>query len=239
MPDVDLKKQLGLLTKLQSIDTQIYSLQQEKEATPLKIKEFDEAFAKKKENLAQLEKKALDLQKQRKAKELELASREEEGRKMQNQLYQLKTNKEYDAKLKEIAGVKADVSVFEDEILVLLDGLDKSKGEVDKEKQLLAEEEKKINTQKQELNFRAKEIEEKLHQLEAHRKQLVEEIAPSMLSKYERVLANRNSLAIVKVENNACQGCFMQVSPQVINLIKMYENIIVCEVCQRILYIDE
>ena len=31
----------------------------------------------------------------------------------------------------------------------------------------------------------------------------------------------------------------MNVPPQVINLIKMYDNPVICEVCQRILYIEE
>jgi len=237
--DVDLKAQINWLIKLQVVDMQIYTLQQENQNIPLKIKELEEAFVKKKENLAQLEKKGLDLQKQRKSKELELASKEEEARKMQTQLYQIKTNKEYTAKLKEIEGVKADVSVLEDGILSLLEETDKLKNEINQEKQFLAEEEKNTGAQKQKLDLRRKENEDKLHQLQAQREQIIQKADPKILAKYEKILTNRNYLAIVKVENNACQGCFMQVSPQVINLIRMYDNLVICEVCQRILYIDD
>lgn len=239
MSDVDLKEQINLLVSVQEIDTQIYSLRQEKQNIPLKLRHLEEEFAKKKENLAQLEKKGLDLQKQRKEQELELASKEEESRKMQTQLYQLKTNKEYSARLKEIEAVKADVSVLEDKILTLLDEADRLKSEINKEKQFLAEEEKKADAEKQRLDLRSKEIEEKLHQLQAHREQRVERITPKILARYEKILVNRDYLAIVKVAENACQGCFMKVSPQVINLIKMYDNLVICEVCQRILYIED
>jgi hypothetical protein len=71
------------------------------------------------------------------------------------------------------------------------------------------------------------------------RKQAVPEIDPKILSQYERILFNRDGLAIVSVKDNSCAGCNMFVPPQVINLIKMYERIVTCEICNRILYINE
>ena len=239
MPDVDLKKEINLLIKLQQVDTQIYQLRQEKQSIPLRLRELDTGLVKEKENLTQLENRTKDLLRQRKAKELELASKEEEGRKMQAQLYQLKTNQEYSAKLKEIGAVKADTSVIEDAILALLDEADKLNIQIKEEKERIAEREKKTNAEKQKLDSRDKEIKDKLSQLDSQRSQLTQQITPKILAKYEKIIANRDYLAIVKVDNNSCQGCFMNVPPQVINLIKMYDNLVICEMCQRILYIDD
>jgi len=239
VPDVDLKKEINLLIKLQQVDTQIYQLRQEKQSIPLRLRELDTGLVKEKENLTQLENRTKDLLRQRKAKELELASKEEEGRKMQAQLYQLKTNQEYSAKLKEIGAVKADTSVIEDAILALLDEADKLNIQIKEEKERIAEREKKTNAEKQKLDSRDKEIRDKLSQLDSQRSQLTQQITPKILAKYEKIIANRDYLAIVKVDNNSCQGCFMNVPPQVINLIKMYDNLVICEMCQRILYIDD
>ncbi|MBU0549013.1 MAG: hypothetical protein KJ838_01655 [Candidatus Omnitrophica bacterium] len=235
----DLKKQIRLLVRLQSADTQVYSLEKEKENIPIHLKEQDEEFARKKDNLAQLEKKGLDLQKKKKEIELDIASKEEESCKKQNQLYQLKTNKEYTAKLKEIETAKADISSFEDKILVLFDEIDKFKKEKEKEKQFLVQEEEKNKEEKAKIDLRKKEIEDRLAQFRSQRTQSAEQIDQEILSKYERIVNSRDHLAIVKVADNACQGCFMQVSPQVINLIRMYDNLVVCETCQRILYIED
>ena len=237
--DVNLKEQIVLLKDLQALDFQLYTLSQEEQNIPLNIKELDESFAKKKENLSELEKKGLELQKKRKEQELELAAKEEAGRKMQNQLYQLKTNKEYTAKLKEIEGAKADASAIEDKILALFEEADKFRAGIEKEKSSLAAEAKNVDAQKQKLAFRGKEIKEKIHQLQAERDRLGQQINPKIIGKYEKILKNRDYQALVKVEDYACQGCFMKVSPQVINLIKMYDDLVVCEVCQRILYIDD
>lgn len=239
MVDIKLKEQINKLIELQAIDSQIYNLQTEKDAKPDELQKLDMSFEEKKKHLGDLEKKSLDLQKQRKDKELELASKEENVKKNQMQLYQLKTNKEYAAMLKEIEGIKADASVLEDEILGLLDQLDIAKSDIDKEKQYLREEEKRITEEKNKIQMRIKEIDEKLTQLKAQRERIIPSIEPQILAQYERVLKNRDWLAIVPVKNNACCGCFMNVPPQVINLIKMYDRLVTCEVCQRILYIEE
>mgnify|MGYP001599592758 FL=1 len=141
--------------------------------------------------------------------------------------------------LQEIRSVKADVSVIEDKILEIFDQLDKVKLEIELEKQNFEKEEKIFNEDKRKIENRVKEIDDLLIQLEAQRKLFTPEISPKILSQYERILCNRDGLAIVKVENESCQGCNMLVTPQVINLIKMYEHIVVCEMCSRILYINE
>lgn len=238
MPTTDLKNQINSLVQLQTIDSEIYALKYEKEAKPEEIKALENSFLEKKQHLTDLEKTSLDLQKQRKDKELELASKEESGKKLQVQLYQIKTNKEYQAMIQQIDGIKADASVIEDKILELLEKTDKIKIDIEQEKHRLQEEERICNEEKKKLQDRLKEIDDRLSQLDAQRKQVMPEIEPKILKQYERILLNRDGLAIVIVKDNSCQGCNMFVPPQVINLIKMYERIITCEVCNRILYIE-
>lgn len=238
MPITDLKTQINSLIKLQTIDTEIYALRYEKESKPEEIKTLETAFEEKKQHLSALEKIFLDLQKQRKDNELELASKEEVIKKLQTQLYSLKTNKEYQAMLNQIEDAKADASVIEDKILELLEGLDKTKNDVEQEKQKLQKEERIFIEQKKGTENRLKEIDDRLTQLETQRKQVLPEIDAKILIQYERILYNRDGLSIVNVKNNSCQGCNMFVPPQMINLIRMYERIVTCEVCNRILYIE-
>jgi len=236
---VDLKNQINNLVKLQTIDSEIYGLRFEKESKPEEIKNLTNAFEEKKQHLASLEQNSLDFQKQRKERELDLASKEEEAKKLQTQLYSLKTNKEYQAMMQEIAGKKADTSVIEDKILGLFEKLDAVKLQIEEERQRLQEEEKVFFGEKKKIEDRIKEIDDRLMQLEAQRRQATPEIEPKILAQYERILVNRDGLAIANVKDNNCEGCNMFVPPQVINLIKMYERIITCEICNRILYIKE
>jgi predicted nucleic acid-binding Zn-ribbon protein len=239
LPTLDLKSQISNLVRLQTIDTEIYTLRAEKESKPQEIKALEVAFEEKKQHMADLEKQLLDLQKQRKEKELELSAKEEEAKKLQTQLYTLKTNKEYQAMMQQIQDTKADASVVEDKILELLDHSDKVKAETEQEKKRLAEEEKVFQANKKKLEDRIKEIDDRLAQLDAQRSQVMPDVEPKILAQYERILQNRDGLAIVPVKENSCGGCNMFVPPQVINLIRMYERIVTCEICNRILYINE
>ena len=239
MPATDLKSQINILVKLQTIDSEIYGLRSEKEAKPQEIMAIETSFEEKKQHLADIEKKSLDLQRQRKDEELELGTKEEGVKKLQTQLYSLKTNKEYQAMLQQIQDAKADASVIEDKILEFLDQIDKVKVEIENEKTRIKEEEKVFTEEKKKIEDRIRQIDDRLVQLEAGRQQIVPEIEPKILGQYERILLNRDSLAIVGVKDNSCQGCNMFVPPQVINLIKMYERIITCEICNRILFIPD
>lgn len=239
MPTVDLKAQIMGLVKLQELDSEIYALKNEKEAKPLEIKAIEESFEAKKQNLASLEKESLELQKQRKEKELELAANAEAVKKLQSQLYSLKTNKEFQTMLQQIADTKADGSLIEEKILISFEDSDKVKAKIDQENIKLKAEEKVFLDEKKKVELRIKEIDERLNQLQAQRKQITPEVDPKMLAEYDRILSSRGGLAIVTVLDNSCGGCHMLVPPQVINLIKMYEHIVTCEVCNRIFYIAE
>ncbi|MDD5505280.1 MAG: C4-type zinc ribbon domain-containing protein [Candidatus Omnitrophica bacterium] len=239
MATIDLKSQIIGLVKLQELDSEIYALKNEKEAKPLEIKAIEESFEAKKQSLAFLEKESLELQKQRKEKELELATNAEAVKKLQSQLYSLKTNKEFQTMLQQIADAKADGSLIEEKILISFEDSDKIKAKIDQENLKLKAEEKVFLEEKKKVESRIKEIEERLGQLQSQRKQVTPGIDPKMLGEYERILSSRDGLAIVTVIDNSCGGCHMLVPPQVINLIKMYEHIVTCEVCNRIFYIAE
>lgn len=239
MPAVDLKNQILNLIAIQKLDSQIFSLNGEKLAMPEHLKVIEAAFEAKKQSLAVLDKQLLDFQKIRKDRELELASKEEGIKKLQAQLYSLKTNKEYQTMLQQIADAKADGSVIEDKILQYFEEAEKVSKEIEKERLRLKEEEKITAEEKKKISDRSKVIDERLSQLEAQRSQLAPQIEAKIFAQYERILHNREGLAIALVEDDSCSGCNMAVPPQVINLIKMYDRLVTCEVCNRILCIEE
>jgi predicted nucleic acid-binding Zn-ribbon protein len=235
----DLKTQIIGLIKLQELDSEIYVLGNEKTALPQGIKTISSAFELKKQDLVVLEKQALDLQKQRKEKELELATNAEGVKKLSGQLFSLKTNKEFQLMQQQIADIKADGSIIEEKILIFFEESDKIKALIEAGNLKLKDDENIFLQQKKLLDLRNEEIAGRLSQLDAQRKQIIPDIDPKMLHEYEKILHSREGLAIVTVNDNSCGGCHMLVPPQVINLIKMYEHIITCEVCNRILYIKE
>ncbi len=239
MTTINLKMQLKVLFQLQGNDSQIYGFNEEKNSVPKEIETLKLAFEEKKNHLAEQEKKNLELLKAKKDAELELAGKEEVTKKFQAQLYSLKTNKEYNTMLAQIQDSKADASRVEDKILEIMDKTESSNKNFEEAKKQLAEEEKIFNTEKKRVDDRLKEIENKISQLDVQRKQILPELDKKILSQYNRILENRQGLAIVEAKNNTCMGCNMFVPAQAHNLIKMYDRIVTCEVCNRILFIAD
>ena len=206
---------------------------------PKILESLQNEFDQKKQILKEYEERSKSLLLKRKDKEGELTSKEEDVKKLQSKLYALKTNKEYSIMLTEINGVKMDNSLLEEEIIKILEEQDDLKKDLEKQQSIIKEEDRKFNEEKQKINNRVKEIEVQIKDMESKRSNAIKEIDAKILSQYERILKGKESLAIVKVESDSCQGCFMNVPPQVINEIKMNDKLIFCEMCARILYIPD
>ncbi len=234
-----IKEQIRFLISLQEYDKKIYALAKEKDQLPLEIVKLQKAFDDKKALLHSLEEDSKSMAIKRKEKEIDLASKEENVKKLNTQLATLKTNKEYHAMLAQIASLKTDNSVLEEEILKSMDAQDTLKEDISKEKIRLAEEEKRFNEEKKEVEARIKEIESSMADLTAKRDHIVPSVEKRVFATYARVLKAKEGLALVSIKDFACQGCHMAVTPQVVNEIKMQEKIIICESCARILYLEE
>jgi len=76
--------------------------------------------------------------------------------------------------------------------------------------------------------------------LESQKGQISPDIDSEFLNRYEKVLLHKNGLAIAPVlSGSTCGGCYMNVTPQMHNAMKMYDSLVSCELCSRILYSEE
>jgi len=229
-------EQTKILVELQKIDAGVFQLKKELAAHPATQKELEAAFEKKKTKAKAAEEALKAAQLLQKQKEGDLAQREEKILKLQGQLYQLKSNKEYSAMELEIKGFKADKSLLEEDILKLLDTVDAAKAVLAKEKEALSAEEKKFQADLAELKKKAAELQQGIDAEESKRKTYTPNIEARLLSQYERILKSREGLALVPIVNNACGGCHMGFPPQVVNEAQQHEKWIICESCARLVY---
>jgi len=235
-----LKKEIIKLVQLQEIDSRIYKLQEEKNQTlPARLEEIKKEFGDMSKNFTSAEEKLKVLQLAKKDKEIELGTKEEGLKKLQTQLYQLKTNKEYQAMLAEIESHKADISVVEEGVLVVMESLEETKKECETQKNALNQEEKYFKSEEEKLNASLKDDEAEISNLKAKRKTFTDEIDKEILAKYEHLLGPRGGLALVPVIGSDCGACHMRLNHQTINEIKMLEHLVSCNSCARILYIPE
>ncbi len=239
MTQVSIKDQIKKLIELQNIDGEIYNLTQDLQAKPQLIKDIESQFEEGKAKLKKLEETIKTLILARKDLELDLKTREAEIGKAKSQLNLIKTNQEYTAKLSEIEHIKADQLVLEDKILVSYEESDNLARDLEKEKIVVSDLEKVFLTKKKQVQEDSEVIEDRIKVLESQRKRITPEVDKIILSRYEKILNHQEGVGIAPVRGTTCGGCFMNVTHQTINAIKMHEQLIECEICSRILYLED
>jgi hypothetical protein len=227
------------LKELQLVDKEIYDSKKALVEVPVKLKVLDDELEAANLNVKQKEEKLKNLQLERKTKEGDLEQKEGAIRKLQVQLYQVKTNKEYTTLEKEIAGLKADKSLLEEEILGIFDKIELAENVLNDARAKLNEERKRIDMEKKKINAEKQEIEKNLAGLEEKRNSITPLIDKETLSRYERILYNKDGLALVPIKGENCGGCYMNLPPQIINEVRLKEKIMYCERCARMLFADE
>lgn len=239
MTEILFKDQIKKLVELQVIDKEIFELKSEAQEKPVEIESLRSQFEVNRLKLSQLEERSKDIVLDRRQKELELKVKEESISKANVQLSEIKTNKEYSAKLSEIENLKADKSVFEEKILISYDASDAIAKEIEQEKIKLMEEEKRFLAKKKDIEDQMALLNDRIKVLESQRHQRLVGVDQNILTRYEQLLNHKSGVAIVPVRGNTCGGCFMNVTNQMINMIKMHEQLIECEICSRVLYVED
>jgi len=230
--------QLEVLHQLQELDSERYQLRRQQEEKPRELERVREEVAQQEGHLHAVEERLRALQLQQKEREVELQTREDNVRKLQGQLFQLKTNKEYSAMQREIDTLKADNSLLEEEILRSFDAVEQATQERRREQQQVAAAQEQLQREERRIEEELAVIADALAKLERQRGSLTPGVPPDVLSTYERILFSREGVALVPVVNETCGGCNRKLPPQVVNEAHLQARLVTCEHCSRILYVE-
>ncbi|NCO51130.1 MAG: hypothetical protein GW875_03425 [Deltaproteobacteria bacterium] len=233
-----MQEKLNLLRELQEIDqelAQAAAVRQgfEDESQGLTA-EQDRVQVMADELLAQLDVLQQDLAQLRQQQGIET----DQIKKAESRLPAIQTQKEYVAVLKEIDMAKKTCLETQTQISEINKQIDELEAD-------LAEKNTSLDIMKKQTAARGKEIEallseneQKISARRATRESLAKDLPKSLLSKYQRIFARREGLALVGVAEGACCGCHMQLPPQQYNQLHRGTELQSCPHCNRLLYMD-
>ncbi|HOK06675.1 MAG TPA: C4-type zinc ribbon domain-containing protein [Syntrophales bacterium] len=231
-----MKEELPTLIELQRIDTEIVKINQRKRDLPLAISRLDEEFKALTAEIDEARSRQEDLVKRHREKENLLKRAVETLKKTKDRLTEVKTNKEYQAVLKEIETLEKRNGEIEEEIIVLLDEIDTGRG-------VLQEKEARYAARRSEYEGRRRELEGQLEAIDRELAQQVEKgeslrkrVPEGLLRKYEQIKAINNGLAVVSAWKEVCGGCHMNIPPQLYNELMETDEIVLCPNCNRIIF---
>lgn len=231
-----MREQMERLAILQILDLKIQGMQREKDEIPLRLATVEDAFKKEEEKVLGLKAEWERLQKERRQKEKELEEEVDRVKKTEARVFEIKTNKEYQAVLKEIESAKKLNRQREEEILGVLERLEEIQKNLKQSEKELESKRGDYQQQVAELQQRAASFDQKMAVEVKEREKRQKEIPPDLLSRYRMLLEKRQGVAVARVTNGVCKACNMNLRPQLYIELQRQETLIICPNCSRILY---
>ncbi len=231
-----MKEDISVLIALQKLDTELSGFDRKIEEKKQELTEREQAIADKEVLAGQCREKAVELEQSRRDIKAGSEDAAERIKDRQSKMMQVQTSREHQALLKEIEEAKKTIKDSEEQQLQVMEQVEAEEAKAKElenlctgEKKLLSEETGKVEKAIDKLNGRRLSVQDK-------RDKLAKSVSPSWVKRYDKLLKKRDGLAVVRVLDAVCQGCFMTIPPQKYNDICLGEQIFTCPTCQRTLY---
>jgi predicted nucleic acid-binding Zn-ribbon protein len=234
-----MEEQLGLLIQLQELDTSLRVRSEQKNRLPEALAALERRRAAARDDLDAVKESLQTAQKNKRDRDKDLEAGAQKVEKLKARASEIKTNKEYQALLKEIEAAEQENKAIEDDILHLMEKIDGAAGQITAAEQRAREEEAVIQAEQKQHEDAFARLEEELKAVEQARGEVVSRIQPPVLAQYQKLLVSKAGSAMAEARGESCSGCYMSIPPQVFVNVKKNESIITCPNCGRILYYKE
>ena len=231
---------LHTLIKLQAIDRVIIAVRHKIDEYPVMMQQLDKVLSNSVEKVAKLRLSIDEQERFRRSKEIDIEASAEQIKKYQGQLVQVKTNKEYTTLLLEIKSAKSKNTLVEDDVLELMEGIERAKKALSGALEEAEAVKTKIHQEKQRQEVEYAKLQEQLAEQERARQALTTSVEQNVLREYAKMLQLRNGIAVTAVqENGICNACRVALTPQMFAEVKAGDFLHRCPTCFRFLYWGE
>jgi len=227
---------LGTLIRFQELNLKIVKLEERTRRIPEEIEAHRQTLEESRQALVEKERLIEKDQARQRELELEVATLRDELSKHKTQLMAVKTNKEYQAMLREIEGGERGIEAKEDQILEGMMAIEEREKVVQEAQAEYKKEETEILSKQSKLEGFAAQAESEIVDLQKKRGQLEGAMPEELTQQYQKIASVRNGVALVEAKDQSCQGCHVKLRPQLFTEIITNQNIITCENCNRFLY---
>lgn len=235
-----MKNQIENLVKLQKVETEharialkLKDVSNRFEALDAGIKEFRETIDKEAARIRELKKKYRE-------HESDVQVNISRIKKSQEKLSAVKTNREYQSMLKEIEKLKSMNSQIEDEMLECLELTERIERAISTKEREFITRSDEVGIEKENILRETEQGKEKLAQLDAELKEYYGMIEPELLKKFLKIKEQHaGKTAIVPVKDAVCQGCNLNLPPQMYNELYHGNTLKFCPNCQRFIYLEK
>lgn len=237
--ELSVKEKLAQLYKLQQIDSKLDEIKVMKGELPMEVSDLEDDIAGLKTRAQRLNDTLADIDGEISKHKANIKESENLIQRYQQQLDNVKNNREFDALNKEIELQRLEIQLSEKKIR-------EATGAHGIKSESLAGINEKIDHRSKDLDLKKEELAGIIEKTEKEEEKLVKDsekarkdIEARLLKAYDKIrISYRNGLAVAPISRESCGGCFNKIPPQVQIEIGIMKNIVACEHCGRIL-VDE
>ena len=148
----------------------------------------------------------------------------------------IKNLKELQSLQHEIDLIKQSNAQLEEELIAVMEELETREASLKEKEEELKKLEEEWGKKQEEIETKLAGIEQGVAEASKVRKTLAEQLNGELIERYELIFSRRAGMAVVAVSEGICQGCYMNIPPQLTNEILKNERLNLCPSCHRILY---
>jgi uncharacterized protein len=231
-----LNEQLKRLIALQEVDSKIFSVTRVIDSFPSKINEIELPFRESQDAFALIKQEVESLERKKRDKESALDDLDDKIKKLKSRTADIKTNKEYQALLGEIASVEKERFSLEDAILVIMEEMESALKQTQREEAKYKMNKEKIDILRKNIEQEKLDSEKTLQDLNETRAGIAATIDKEIYDQYADLIDIHTVNLVVEAKGEICQGCNMNIPPQLFVELKKNEDIVHCPQCRRIIY---
>ncbi|MGD8880976.1 MAG: C4-type zinc ribbon domain-containing protein [Desulfobacterales bacterium] len=236
MPSVT-QEQIDSLVKLQKIEIEISHIKTKLSTVDHRIEILDNNLLNFQQSVENQKSLIDELNQKYRTYESDVQMYLDRIKKSEAKLSIAKTNKEYQSSLKEIDDLKEMNSKKEDDMIEFLDRIEEAENVLKEKRAEFSKLESQITTEKEIIQKEAQEGRQRLGDLGAEWETVSSSIDAEMLATFDQIKSNQtNKIGIVAVKDAVCQGCHMNIPPQMYNELQRGDSLKRCPICERIIY---
>lgn len=238
--ELSVAEKLKQLFELQMIDSELDQIQILKGELPIEVADLEDEIAGMDTRISKLKAQLKELEQEVARHSTNIKDANLHIERYTKQLDNVKNNREFDALTKEIENQKLEIQLSEKRIKDFKSQIALKQETQDVNEKRLAQKMKDLDNKKVELATIIEKTEKEEDKLLKKTEKARKKIEDRLLRAYDKTRSSyRNGLAVVKVERDACGGCFNKVPAQVQIEIGLRKKIMACEHCGRILVDNE
>lgn len=235
-----MEEYIKVLWELQQLDLDVLNIEKRINDVPAKRSVLEQKLKALEDEKSFKEDSRDKLIQEKERREKEIEQENEKIKMVESRLSHIRNQKDYMEMRKKIELAKKSNKLREDEVLKKMEEIEQINKTIEEFMTTYLKEKEKIAEGLVLYENEVKGLEKQKEEILQKRNDVANKLDAGILKTYEHLRKNCRGIGVSRAKNESCEGCFMNLPPQLYNMVMKGDKLYNCPFCQRYLvYIPE